>query len=83
MTTQLQLVVVVVIKINTAQILLPEISTSLEPSKMPTVEKGWGEMTRLLKKCKVAVSKKFKLVKEEEDVLVSCWHKAVKLMEIT
>jgi hypothetical protein len=51
-TIQLQLVVVVVIIIiiNTAQTLLPEISTSLEPSKMPTVEKGWGEMTRLLKK---------------------------------
>jgi len=35
---------------HTAQILLPEISTSLEPSKMPIVEKGWGVMTRLLKK---------------------------------
>ena len=30
--------------------LAPEFSTSLEPSKMPTVEKVWGEMTRLLKK---------------------------------
>jgi hypothetical protein len=41
---------VVVVITNTAQTLLPEISTSLEPSKIPTVEKGWGEINRLLKK---------------------------------
>jgi hypothetical protein len=34
----------------TAQILLPQISTSLEHSKMPSVRKSSGVMTRLLKK---------------------------------
>jgi hypothetical protein len=34
----------------TAQILLPQISTSMEPSKMTSVGKGLGAMTRLLKK---------------------------------
>jgi hypothetical protein len=35
---------------HTPQILLPQISTSLEPSKMPSVGKGLGVMTTLLKK---------------------------------
>jgi hypothetical protein len=35
---------------STAQILLPQISTSLEPSKMSSMGKGLGVMVRLLKK---------------------------------
>jgi hypothetical protein len=34
---------------QTAEILLPQISTSLEPSEMPSVGKVLGVMTRLLK----------------------------------
>jgi len=36
---------------HTAQVLLPQISTSLEPSEFPSMRKGLGVMKRLLKKC--------------------------------
>ena len=56
---------------HTAQMLLPEISTSLEPSKVPTVEKGWGVLTRLLKKWKGLGS--VDQVTEEVKSVGECW----------
>ena len=51
----------------TSQILLRQIATTLEPSKMPSVGKGLGLVTRLNKKWrseKVAASTEFKLLQE-------------------
>jgi hypothetical protein len=62
---------------HTAQIVLPQISISLEPSKMPCVGKGLGVITSSLKKwLQVQISVCYK---KGVDALVSCWCKAVKV----
>jgi hypothetical protein len=61
----------------TAQIFHPQISTSLEPSKMPSVGKGLGMMVRLLKKwLRVQYSNWYKT---GIHALVTRWHKAVEV----
>jgi hypothetical protein len=60
---------------HTGQILLPQISTSLEPSKTPAIRKGLGVMTKLLKKSEEMK----KWYKKGTVALVSRWRKAVEV----
>jgi hypothetical protein len=64
---------------HTAHILLPQIFTSLEPSRMPSVGEHLGVMTRLLKKWLRVQNSNWH--KKGTDVLVSPWHKAAELDE--
>lgn len=66
------------------QILLPEISTSLEPSKTPTCGKGLGSDDKVTEEVKKWLwIQNSNWYKKRIDALVSRWHKTVELMEIT
>jgi hypothetical protein len=68
---------------HTAQILLPQISTSLEPSKMPFVGKGLGLMTRLFKKCRSGWKYKIQTgIKRGQMLLFLAGTRLLKWMEI-
>jgi len=65
---------------HACHIFLPQVSASLEPSKMPFLGKCFEGMTKLLKKwLQIRNSKRHK---KSIDALVSRWHKA-NLMEIS
>jgi hypothetical protein len=54
---------------HTAQILHPRISTSLEPSKIPSVGKGLGVKTRLLKKLTIGCKYKIQTGNKRGSIL--------------